>query len=79
MSEFLNWFNRSLIESKSPLSESPIRAGIAHFYFQSTHPFEDGSGRMGRAISDKALAQGAGRFAVSASPISWKRSRLHFS
>jgi Fic family protein len=34
------------------------RAGIAHLWFESIHPFEDGNGRIGRAIAEKALAQG---------------------
>ncbi len=33
------------------------RAGIAHLYFESVHPFEDGNGRIGRALAEKALAQ----------------------
>ena len=36
-------------------------AGIAHLYFESIHPFEDGNGRVGRAVAQKALAQGVGR------------------
>ncbi len=36
------------------------RAGIAHFYFVSIHPFEDGNGRIGRALAEKALAQSLG-------------------
>jgi Fic family protein len=34
------------------------RAGTAHSYFESIHPFEDGNGRIGRAIAEKALTQG---------------------
>ncbi|EWG99124.1 Fic family protein [Halomonas sp. BC04] len=33
------------------------RAGIAHFWFVTLHPFEDGNGRLARAITDRALAQ----------------------
>ena len=34
-----------------------VRAGISHVWFESIHPFEDGNGRIGRAIVDLALAQ----------------------
>ena len=37
------------------------RAGIAHLYFVSVHPFEDGNGRIGRAVAEKALLQGVGQ------------------
>jgi Fic family protein len=56
MERFIDWFNSS--EKKM----APIaRSGIAHIYFESIHPFEDGNGRIGRAISEKALAQGLGQ------------------
>ncbi|MFX7419930.1 Fic family protein, partial [Acinetobacter baumannii] len=35
-----------------------LRAGIAHFWFVTLHPFDDGNGRLTRAITDLALAQG---------------------
>jgi Fic family protein len=38
-----------------------LRAGLAHVWFESIHPFEDGNGRIGRAIVDLALAQDARR------------------
>ena len=34
-----------------------LRAGLAHFYFVTVHPFEDGNGRIARALTDMALAQ----------------------
>ena len=37
-----------------------LKAGIAHFWFVTIHPFEDGNGRIGRAIADLALAQADG-------------------
>ncbi|MBC6401325.1 MAG: Fic family protein [Ekhidna sp.] len=55
MRSFIQWFNQS---KKTHLS--PIRAAIAHLYFESIHPFEDGNGRIGRAISEKVLYQGEG-------------------
>jgi Fic family protein len=52
MKRFIEWYNKS--EISSPL----IKAAVAHLYFESIHPFEDGNGRIGRAIAEKALSQG---------------------
>lgn len=41
------------------------RAGLAHLWFESIHPFEDGIGRVGRAISEKILAQGLSTPAIT--------------
>jgi Fic family protein len=60
MSAFLAWFSETGSKAKKPLSPL-IRAGIAHLYFVSIHPFEDGNGRIARALAEKALAQGLGR------------------
>ncbi len=56
MKNFINWFNRTAPNGREPLP-SLRRAGIAHLYFVSIHPFEDGNGRIARALSEKALAQ----------------------
>ena len=51
MSHFLEWFN-------APLQLDPVmKAGIAHLWFVTIHPFEDGNGRIARAIADCALAR----------------------
>ena len=56
MKKFLSWFARTAPDAKEPLR--PLaRAGIAHLYFESIHPFEDGNGRIGRAIAEKAMMQ----------------------
>jgi Fic family protein len=59
MRRFIKWFNDTAPDAARPLP-ALTRAGIAHLYFESIHPFEDGNGRIGRAISEKALAQALG-------------------
>lgn len=60
MTRFIQWFNNSSPKGRSPLS-SLVRSGIAHLYFVSIHPFEDGNGRIARALAEKALAQSVGQ------------------
>ncbi|HRN56091.1 MAG TPA: Fic family protein [Agriterribacter sp.] len=43
------------------IKKAPVRSAIAHLYFETIHPFEDGNGRIGRAIAEKALSQTIGR------------------
>ena len=57
---FIKWFNDTAPGGKHAIKFAPIRAGIAHLYFESLHPFEDGNGRIGRAIAEKALLQTLG-------------------
>jgi len=52
---FLHWFNH---EDKQ--LNSVIKAGLAHLWFVTLHPFDDGNGRIGRAICDMALARADG-------------------
>ena len=59
MDAFVRWFNRSAPGAAEPL-QALARAGTAHLYFECIHPFEDGNGRIGRAVSEKALAQSLG-------------------
>lgn len=60
MERFIAWFNDTVPTGNNPLS-ALLRAGIAHLYFVSIHPFEDGNGRIGRALAEKALAQCVGQ------------------
>jgi Fic family protein len=60
MKQFVNWYNESLRN----VMHAPVRSAIAHLYFESIHPFEDGNGRIGRAVSEKALSLGMGRPAI---------------
>ncbi len=56
MARFIRWFERTAPDGTEPLP-ALTRAGLAHLYFVSIHPFEDGNGRIARAIAEKALAQ----------------------
>ncbi len=50
MNQFISWFN------KEQGIEPVIKSAIAHFWFVSIHPFDDGNGRIARAIADSQLA-----------------------
>ncbi len=65
MERFIAWFNRTAPGREEPLP-ALTRAGIAHLYFESIHPFEDGNGRIGRAIAEKTLAQSLGQPTLTA-------------
>jgi len=61
MDRFIKWFNDTAPGGEREIKKAPVRSAIAHLYFESIHPFEDGNGRIGRAISEKALSQTSGR------------------
>lgn len=61
MERFIHWFNDTSVDGKNMIANPTVRAAIAHLYFESIHPFEDGNGRIGRAIAEKALSQSVGR------------------
>ena len=65
MKRFIDWLNATALQGKKPLP-ALTRAGIAHLYFESIHPFEDGNGRIGRAIVEKVVAQSTGKPAMVA-------------
>lgn len=74
MKTFINWFN-----STSKLQPILGRAAIAHVYFESIHPFEDGNGRIGRFLIEKSLSQGAGRpVLIAVSKVLEKRKKEYY-
>ncbi len=69
MTQFLAWFalppsvpvtEPSTASNNAPGLHGLARAALAHLWFETIHPFEDGNGRLGRAIVDMALAQDMG-------------------
>lgn len=60
MDRFIKWFNLTAPNEQKELS-ALTRAGIAHLYFVSIHPFEDGNGRIGRALAEKVLSECLGQ------------------
>lgn len=74
MDNFLDWFNH-----KNDL-DPVLKAAIAHFWFIIIHPFDDGNGRIGRAITDLLLARAEGsgeRFYSMSSQILAERKRYY--
>lgn len=55
MRRFVDWW-----EKRSRKIDGLLRAAIAHFYFVTIHPFEDGNGRVARVLTDMAIAQDEG-------------------
>ena len=74
MDAFIRWFNDTAPGGKTPLP-ALTRAGIAHLYFESIHPFEDGNGRIGRALAEKSLAQNLGQPTLIALAFTIERRR----
>ena len=61
MVQFLAWFALPpSVPGTAPMLHGLARAALAHLWFETIHPFEDGNGRLGRAVVDMALAQDMG-------------------
>ncbi len=56
MAAFLSWLERSGPQGAKPLPPL-LRASIGHLYFESIHPYEDGNGRIGRALVEKMVSE----------------------
>ncbi|MBL4866538.1 MAG: Fic family protein [Pseudomonadales bacterium] len=79
MNKFLTWFTDTAPDGYQPMG--PLtRAAIAHVWFECIHPYEDGNGRIGRAIAEKAIAQSIGCPTVSSlSNIMLERRKQYYA
>jgi len=77
MKRFVAWFNDSAPGGKKALP-ALTRAALAHLYFICIHPFEDGNGRIGRALAEKALAQNLGQPTLIALAYTIERKRKDY-
>lgn len=76
MTRFIKWFNAP------PATDPVLKAGIAHFWFVTIHPFDDGNGRIARAIADMSLARADGtrdRFYSMSSQIEAERKDYYLT
>jgi Fic family protein len=74
MTIFLTWYNAP------SATDSVIKAAIAHFWFVTIHPYEDGNGRMARAITEMSLArsdQSADRYYSMSTQIEAERNQYY--
>lgn len=60
MQNFINWYNDFEVKP-TDIKSALIKTSISHLYFESIHPFEDGNGRIGRAIAEKSLSESLNR------------------
>ena len=74
MDRFVDWFNRTAKGAETALP-ALARAGLSHLCFESIHPFEDGNGRLGRALAEKSLAQNIGQPSLIALAFTIERER----
>lgn len=77
MRRYVTWFNDTAPSGKASLP-ALTRAGLVHLYFVSIHPFEDGNGRIGRALVEKSLAQNVGYPSLIALAFTIERKRRDY-
>ncbi|MFH7016713.1 Fic family protein [Flavobacterium sp. FlaQc-47] len=60
MEKFIKWYHDFEVKVND-IKKALIKTSISHLYFESIHPFEDGNGRIGRAIAEKCLSESLNR------------------
>jgi Fic family protein len=57
LTDFESWYQNFTYHEIGQVGRAMLRSALAHLYFETLHPFEDGNGRIGRALAEKALAE----------------------
>lgn len=79
MKQFINWYSSFKTNSEN-LKQLLIKTALSHLYFESIHPFEDGNGRIGRALAEKCLSEFFGRpLFVSLSTVIEKDKKAYYN
>ena len=55
--DFIKWYHSFKVSDMGKIGEAMVFSALVHLYFETLHPFEDGNGRIGRALAEKALAE----------------------
>jgi Fic family protein len=78
MDDFITWF-ADTAPGGARVLPALTRSALAHLYFVSIHPYEDGNGRVGRALAEKALAQAVGHpILLALSPTIERRRSVYY-
>jgi len=80
MGRLLDWYNQTnpLTAGPAEVIPGPVRAAIAHAWFELIHPFDDGNGRVGRALADHALSQSLGYPTLACLATAIERNRQRY-
>jgi Fic family protein len=57
LTNFEKWYQNFPYKDIGQIGRAMLRSALSHLYFETLHPFEDGNGRIGRALAEKALAE----------------------